>query len=66
MSRRIALTDPWASLARELGSVAALAEVCGVTTRTLQRWSDGTRSPSELQRADVRARLRRRGLRSPW
>lgn len=66
MSRPTTLPSPWRELAAALGGVGALAEACGVEPRTVARWADGTRSPSELQRRDVRARLRRRGLQAPW
>lgn len=66
MGRPITLVEPWAALARALGGVGHLASALGVTTRTVRRWAAGDTSPSELQRRDVRARLKRRGLSSPW
>ena len=65
MSRPTTLRDPWLELARQLGGVAALADACGVTTRTLARWATGELRPTALRLADVRARLRRRGLALP-
>jgi hypothetical protein len=59
-------TGRWQALARSLGGVAKLARVCGVTPRTVRRWALGETTPSVLQRRDVVARLRRRGLASPW
>lgn len=66
MTRPTTLPEPWADLAHALGSVAELADACGVTARTVHRWADGEREPSVLQKRDVRERLRRRGLRAPW
>jgi predicted transcriptional regulator len=60
------LLEPWASLALALGGVGPLAEALGVTTRTLRRWAAGETTASVLQQRDVRERLRRRGLASPW
>ena len=65
MSRATTLPEPWATLAHALGGVAALADACGVTTRTLARWATGELRPTALRLADVRARLRRRGLALP-
>ena len=41
MSRKITLPEPFRSLAAKLGSVQALADALGVTTRTLNRWAKG-------------------------
>ena len=65
MSRATSLPTPWRELAVALGGVAALADACGVTTRTLARWATGELRPTALRLADVRARLRRRGLALP-
>ena len=62
MSRSTTLPPAWAALARALGGVAGLAAVCGVTPRTLTRWASGEVRLGGLRLADVRARLRRRGL----
>lgn len=62
MSRATTLPESWATLARVLGGVAALADACGVTPRTLARWATGELRPTALRLADVRTRLRRRGL----
>ena len=43
----------------------AIEDACGVTTRTLARWATGELRPTALRLADVRARLRRRGLALP-
>jgi len=59
------LAEPWASYARALGGVGALADALDVTTRTVQRWAAQEREPSKLQKRDVNERLRRRGLTPP-
>lgn len=66
MSRVISLPEPWATLARALGGVGALAEALDVEPRTVHRWATGARVPDELRKRDVRARLKRRGLEPPW
>jgi hypothetical protein len=65
VSRPITLPEPWASLARELGGVSFLALCLGVGVRTVHRWAHGGRTTT-LQREAAAARLRRRGLESPW
>jgi transcriptional regulator with XRE-family HTH domain len=66
MSRPIALPSPWRELATSLGSVEALAERCGVTPRTVQRWARGELSPGVLVRDAVNGLARRRKLAEPW
>ena len=41
MTRKIILPEPSRSLALRLGSVQALADALGVTTRTLNRYARG-------------------------
>jgi hypothetical protein len=66
MGRPITLPEPWAALAHALGGVGQLAAALGVTRRTVHRWATGASKASVLQQRDVRDRLRRRDLPSPW
>jgi transcriptional regulator with XRE-family HTH domain len=66
MARPISLAEPWGELARRLGGVAQLAERCGVSTRTVQRWARGRQPTSALMRDAVSQVFTRRGMSSPW
>jgi hypothetical protein len=60
------LPEPWRALAAALGGVAQLAEACGVTTRTLQRWARAELTPGPIVQKHVRTLAKRRGLAEPW
>jgi hypothetical protein len=60
------LPSPWRELAAALGGVAQLAEACGVTTRTVQRWARGELTPGPIVKRHVGALAKRRGLEEPW
>jgi hypothetical protein len=66
MGRPIELPSPWRELALALGSVTALAEACGASVRTVQRWADGSMVPRAIVKKHVNALARRRGLEEPW
>lgn len=61
------LPRPWCTLAADLGGVAKLAKRCGVSVRTIERWSKGAR-PGAVVQAFVRALFVRRGCLTsePW
>jgi hypothetical protein len=61
------LPRPWCTLAADLGGVAKLAKRCGVSVRTIERWSQGAR-PGAVVQAFVRALFVRRGCLTsePW
>lgn len=61
------LPRPWCTLAADLGGVNKLAKRCGVSVRTIERWSKGAR-PGAVMQAFVRALfVRRKCLTSePW
>jgi hypothetical protein len=66
MARPISLPSPWLELAQAVGGVGKLAEACGVTTRALERWASGDRTPGSIVRDHVRALARRHKVAEPW
>ena len=64
--RETTLKTPWYELALAAGGVGRLAELCGVTPRTIERWGSGTMIPHPLVRAEVRRLADELKVRSPW
>ena len=50
--RKTTLPQPWSDLARHVGGVGVLAEMLGVSRRTIQMWGKG-RQPSRLMQEHV-------------
>jgi transcriptional regulator with XRE-family HTH domain len=60
------LTSPWRELAAAFGSIAELANACGVSPRTIAYWASGDRTPGPIVRAHVRRLAKRRGIDDAW
>jgi hypothetical protein len=60
------MPHPWAALATRVGGVEALAALCGVDRRTLNRWASGTHRPGDITCSFVNKLAKKEGLRAPF
>jgi transcriptional regulator with XRE-family HTH domain len=66
VGKPIQLSGPMAPLAHAYDSVTDLAEALGVNPSTIQRWDNGTISPSATARRLLRILAKNRGLPAPF